>query len=178
MSERLFFAHTVEANFLRAFPPTAAARARYAAAGLDLSRPLLPAYPYDVWRRCLAIQREEYFPGLEPEVAGRRQGARYVASYFETMLGRALLALLRLIGPARVLARMSANFRSGNNFSAVSVSFPAERTARLEVNDVFAESPAYVVGMLEEGMRLAGTAIDVRVVETHGDAAVLEVRWA
>ena len=66
--ERLMFAHAVEALFGRALrgQVTERLKARLRQAGLDLDRPLLPAYPIAVWIAALEISVSEpaYYEGL------------------------------------------------------------------------------------------------------------------
>jgi uncharacterized protein (TIGR02265 family) len=178
---RLFWGHTLDAMFVRAFPPAAVPGlvARYRALGLDLERPLLPAYDYAIWRQCLAAQREAVLPGVAPGEGAFQQGARYVAAYFErTLVGGPLLFLLRTIGPRRSFDRMARNFRSANNFSDVRFTVTDASSGELWVNDVFSDSPDYIRGMLIEGMRLAGTPdLKLETLSHEGDAATFRVRW-
>lgn len=177
---RVFFSHTVAAMFLEAFQPSRypGLIQRFRELGLDVEKPLLPAYDYAIWRNCLEAQREFVFPQDSTEAAAREQGARYVAAYFSrTPIGGALLVLLRVIGPRRALERMTRNFRSANNFSNVSVVSTGPKSATLKVNDVFSAKPDYIVGMLEHGLSLMGTKAHLRVVSQVGDACEFEATW-
>ncbi|MEW6435038.1 MAG: DUF2378 family protein [Myxococcota bacterium] len=177
---KVFFSHTFEAQFLEAFPPTGRPGLldRYAALGVDFSKPLLPAYEYAIWRACLVAQREEFLPHLGVDDASREQGARFVQAYFErTLLGKPLLLLLRALGPRRTLERMATNFRSANNFSDVKVRVLGPRAAELGINDVFSDSPEYISGMLGRGLEMVGTAIRMKTVSRDGDAATFAIEW-
>src|SRR5438128_249385 len=118
-SEKLVFDHAVEAMFLRALKDRLpfAARSRLAGAGLDLAKPLLPAYPLATWMRCLRIAAEEVFEAVPLEAGLRQLGELLVDAYAETAIGRAMFGLARVIGPRRTLTRATQNFRSGNNYS-------------------------------------------------------------
>ena len=180
MTDRLFFDHTVSAMFIHAFPPAAQVGLTEALrdGGIDVERPLLPAYEYSVWRRCLELQRTRVFPDEPIEVGSRRQGERYVEAYFErTMLGGPLKLLLRALGPRRTLERLALNFRSANTFSETSMKLTGPNAGLIEVNDVFSRSPAYVVGMLEKGLQLIGASGTVEAVRHEGDAATFSVSW-
>ena len=177
---RVFFGHTVAAMFMEAFPPAEypGLTERFAVLGLDVTRPLAPAYEYATWRALLEAQREVVFPKATPEKAAWEQGARYVAAYFDrTAIGKPLKVLLRVIGPRRTLDRMTRNFRSGNNFSEVSVVATGPRSATLQVNDVFSARAEYIVGMMEHALSMLGTKATVRIVKHEGDAAEFAATW-
>jgi uncharacterized protein (TIGR02265 family) len=178
--QRLFFSHTVAAMFAEAFPPEQhpGLRERYLALGLDLGKPLLPAYEYATWRACLRAQQEVALAGVAPGEAAFQQGARYVDAYFDrTRLGGALLLVLRVIGARRTLERMAHNFRSANNFSQVSMQRLEGNHAELHVNDIFADSPEYIRGMLVQGLRRSGATLAIETLRHEGDAAVFRVSW-
>lgn len=178
MTERYFYSAAIEAQFLKAYPATSPALVEaYATAGLDVRKPLLPAYDYATWRRCLAAQRAALLPHLSLEDACEEQGRRYVASYFETTMGSALKVLLRVLSTNRILERMSRNFRSNNSFSVVTRQSTGRTSAELDVNDVFAESPRYIKGLLEHGFACIGREMAITVLSHDGDAARLEARW-
>lgn len=177
---KVFFSHTFEAQFLEAFPPRdrPGLLERYAALGLDFSKPLLPAYEYAIWRACLVAQREQFLPHLSVDDASREQGARYVQAYFErTLLGKPLLLLLRALGPRRSLERMSSNFRSANNFSDVKVRVLGPHAVELDVNDVFSDSPEYITGVISRGLEMVGTPLRMKTLSRNGDSATFAVEW-
>ena len=178
--ERVFFSHTVAAMFVEAFPPAAfpGLGERLKDAGLDVSGPLLPAYPYAVWRAALEAQRAIVFPGRALDEASREQGARYVEAYFErTIIGGPLRALLRLLGPRRSLDRMTRNFKTANNFSEVRFEQTGEGEGLLTVNDVFSASPHYMVGIVEHGLRLCGMRTQLTPLQADGQGWRFTCRW-
>lgn len=181
MSERVFFNHTVAAMFLEAFPPASVPGlvAGYRERGLDVERPLLPAYAVPVWRACLELQRRAVFPDDSLEEASRKQGVRYTDAYLErTLLGGALLAMLRVLGPRRAMERMTRNFRSGNNFSEATFTVTGPDTGTLWLNDIFSASPHYIVGMLEQGLHRMGSRLTLTPLKHEGDACTFSARWA
>ncbi|MBE2253419.1 MAG: DUF2378 family protein [Myxococcus sp.] len=176
--ERYFLLHTMEAQFLNAFPQTPpAVLEAYRAAGFDPARKL-PAYEYAIWRRCLAVQREAFFPGLPPDEGYEALGRQYSASYLETTMGRALSVLLKLLSTRRMFGRLERVFRSGNTFSRVSVSDESPSELLLEVNDVFCESPRYLVGMLERGFAAFGREVKLTPRAHAQDRATFHVRFS
>ena len=88
-------------------------------AGLDVDRPLMPAYPVEIWERCVGLAAKAIHPDQPEEVAWRLLGERHIDGYRETMLGRAMFGVLGLLGPKRRLSRTRQNFRAGNNYQEV-----------------------------------------------------------
>src|SRR5262249_52387161 len=80
-------------------------KARLRAAGLDLDRPFEPAYPADRWPIFLRMTAEELFPAVPIGDALRKMGERFFLGYVETLVGKAMLAAMRVIGPMRSLGR-------------------------------------------------------------------------
>ena len=94
--EALIFLDTVDAAFrgLRS-ALDASARAKLAAVGLNLDKPLLPAYSRTTFVEAIGIAAAAIHPNLPPEHAYRLLGRSAVDSLGETLLGRAQLALAR-----------------------------------------------------------------------------------
>ncbi|MCY1078099.1 DUF2378 family protein [Archangium lansingense] len=120
-NERLVFDQTVEGLFVRALGNkiTPALKQQLRQAGLDLDKRLLPAYPVEVWERCLGLTAKSLHPGKPDAEAFRLLGERHIEGYSETMLGRALFGVFRLLNRKRRLARVRQNFRAGNNYQEV-----------------------------------------------------------
>jgi uncharacterized protein (TIGR02265 family) len=72
---------------------------------------------------------------------------------------------------------MTRNFRSANNFSSVRFEATGPRSARLHLNDVFSDSPLFIVGMLEHGLSLMGTRATVTPRGMDGDDFVFDAEW-
>lgn len=169
MSERLVFAHTVEGLFGRGLVGRISPQLKeqLRRAGLDLDRPLLPAYPLETWSRCISLAAEALYPGDSRESALRKVGERMIDGYLETTLGGAMFGLLRLLGPHRTLGRMQKNFRSANNYTEVRLTEVGPNEADLWMNE-----PGllryFMEGVLLAGLRGAGNQ-DVRVALRHFD---------
>ncbi|KFA90482.1 DUF2378 family protein [Archangium violaceum] len=120
-NERLVFDQTVEGLFVRAIGPkiTPSLKQQLKQAGLDLDKKLLPAYPVEVWEQCLCLAARSLHPGKPEADAMRLLGERHIEGFSETMLGRALFGVLRLLNRKKRLARVRQNFRAGNNYQEV-----------------------------------------------------------
>jgi uncharacterized protein (TIGR02265 family) len=156
---RLMFSHAVEALFQRAFrgQVTERCKARLRLAGLDLDRPLLPAYPIAVWIAALEITVSELLPELEREDAYREMGARLLRGYVHTFMGRANFSLLRLLGPVRALERLSAHLRANNNFQETRLTQLGPSEWELWINTSVSE-PAYYEGLLQAALEEVGVS--------------------
>jgi uncharacterized protein (TIGR02265 family) len=180
-AEKLIFAQSVEALFVRALGPhlTREGRQRLKAVGLDLSEPLRPAYTLDAWRSFLRVAVQDVFPTLPAPEAWAELGARYLQGFRQTAVGRASLSLVTQLGPRRTLERVPYNVRAGNNFNEVRVEESTQDAATLWMKDVMADNPCFAGGFLAETLRSAGAGgVSVEPVAFDGTAATFRLTWA
>lgn len=179
MDERpVVFSQTFEGLFLQGLKGrvTPALKDRLRELGLELDRPLAPAYPVEVWNGALAAAAAEVFPALSSLDAHEALGVAFLTGYAHTLMGRAMMALLRVLGPKRALERMERNFRSGNNY--VKTRFVDHGGEDVEVLfDVMYEVPTFMKGVILHGARELG-ARDVRIDVSDTDRPrSYRVRW-
>jgi uncharacterized protein (TIGR02265 family) len=177
--ELLIFEQTIEALFVRALNGklTPECKARLLQAGLDVDQKLKPAYAFRSWMKFIRIVAEELYPGQPLEEATFELGVAYIDGYRETMLGRAVLSLLRVLGPRRTLARATQNFRSGNNYTESRLVELGPTTFELWMNEV-GDFPAFTAGIIHGGLRIAG-AKEIRVEPSgyDGHACTYRISW-
>jgi uncharacterized protein (TIGR02265 family) len=177
--ELLVFEQTLEALFLRALhgrlQPECKERLRQA--GLDVDQKLRPAYAFNAWMDFLRIAAEELYPGEAVEQGTWKLGEAYIEGFRETMLGRAVLSLLRVLGPRRTLMRATQNFRAGNNYTESKLAEVGPGQFELWMNEVGAY-PAFTAGIIHAGLRVAG-AQDIRVEPSgyDGHACTYRINW-
>jgi uncharacterized protein (TIGR02265 family) len=118
MNEPVIFTQSVESLFVHALGGRldATVREELRRLGLDLDRPLLPAYPVRTWEAALVLAGRTLFPQVTPAEARFELGRLMIAHYDDTVLGKAVVAMGRLIGPRRTLERMTRNIRTSNNY--------------------------------------------------------------
>jgi len=180
-TQKLVLSNCVEGLFRRGVGAqlTPRCRERLKAAGLDLEGRVEAGYPLERWREWLTIAAAELYPELSEAEAHFQLGDRFLAGYFETLFGRVVLPLLRALGPRRALGRLQQNFRSGNNFSEVTVVDHAPGDVEVRVNDVFAKHPQFVMAIITRANEAAGAKdTQLEVQSFDGTACTLRLRWA
>ncbi len=180
MSEpKLVFNQTIESLFQRALKDSMAPalKAELKASGLDLDKPLDPAYPAESVNRWFALAAKHTFPTLVRDEGLRALGSRFIDGWQQTLLGKATAALLVIVGPTRALRRMTQNFRTGDNFTQVEFEERAKGDVELRFNYVIG-GVAFVRGMLEAGGELTRAKnFLVTVVRETNPGAVFSVRF-
>jgi uncharacterized protein (TIGR02265 family) len=177
MVDKLIFSQTFEGIF-RALGPRLDANlsSRLKEAGVDPSRPLRPAYPVPVFHAVLQALGDALYPALEEDERHEELARMFMSGYSETMVGRAMLAMMRVIGPRRTLERLSRQFRTGNNFSETALTELGNTEFELWCNQVTA--PGWYVGLIERGLELAGAHHPkARLVRRDEAGATFRVTW-
>jgi uncharacterized protein (TIGR02265 family) len=178
VAEKLVFDHTLDSllrTLERPIPP--AQLAGLDALGIDLSKPLLPAYPLEIYSALIGYIAHQRFPDLPPEEGDFEVGRAFIGAYTtQTLLGRALKGSLRVIGPHRTLERMSRTFRSVNNYTQTRLKPLGPTSYELWFNHVIRES--YFRGMVHATLELSGVKqIEVRVAASKDREVTLHVSW-
>jgi uncharacterized protein (TIGR02265 family) len=91
---------------------------RIEAAGIDLSRPLLVAYPLTVWYDTVWACAQLLFPQLPRNEAMCAIGRKVAEGYSHTTMGKALFEGLRKLGWQRALGQLARSLKTGGNFLA------------------------------------------------------------
>ncbi len=178
--QRLVFASAVEGLFGKALhgkvtPPLAA---ELRGLGLDVGAPLLPAYPYEQWEAWVSAAARALLPDLPPQHAHATLGEWFIDGYFDTVLGRALKQVVRVLGTRRTLGRMRHNFRSGNNFAESELTELAPTHVLLRLNEL------RLLGYFAQGMLRRGLAVTqpstlaVEVSKEDAEGFTYEVKWS
>ena len=175
----LVFQHAVEGLFHVGLKGrvTPQLQARLREAGLDLSRPLKPAYPRAAWNHFIQIAAETLWSGEPPERAYHALGRQLLLGYSRTLMGGAILRLLRLIGPRRTLDRMTQNFRSGGNYNLCRATSVGPREMLFWMNEPTLH-PSYVAGIIDMTLELVGVQQrDIQVQNKDAEGCTYRVTW-
>lgn len=142
-------------------------RERLRQVGVDLDRPLLPLYPVPLWARCLEMVVEEVYPGL-PRAEGYARLARaHVEGYGATLLGRAVMGVMRVLGPRRVVQRLPEVLRGTDNYTEATLVERGPTHFELHLNSSL-KAPGYVEALFE-ALLAAGGAKAPRATKRYDD---------
>ena len=154
----------------------ARAHERFRAHGVDLTKPLLPAYPLATWIESLKVAMDLVAPGKPVEVASHLVGRRLVTSLAETTVGKALFALLRVIGHRRGLQRFTRSLRMTNNYSETRLTELPDGSYELWCSNV--TYAHYYRGVMEAGLESLGAkAVEVKVLTHDAQGATFSLRF-
>ncbi len=138
--------------------------------GVDLDRPLLPAYPVHLWMHCLVVIAEETYPDVPREEAFRRLAEAHVAGYARTVIGRAVFGVMRLLGPRRLVQRLPQTLRATDNYTEAELVERGPTTYEMRMNSAL-DAPGYAEALFEAMLRMGG-AESPKVTKTHVAPAV------
>jgi uncharacterized protein (TIGR02265 family) len=179
MAERLVFPPIVEGLFVRGLTGRVSPllKEQLRMEGLDLDRPLLPAYTLETWIRCVALTAKALHPEETEAVAWRMLGERMIDGYRDTMMGRALLGVMKLLGPWRMLWKAQHGFRTSNNYTEVRITERGPNEAEVWLNEPGALRYFKQGVMLAMGRAAGAPATTVEVSRFDADSATYRVIW-
>lgn len=178
MPEKLIFEHTVESLLRTLERPIPPEQIRgLDGLGIDLSKPLKPAYPLEVFSQLIGFIGRQRFPGLSEQEADFEVGRAFIEAYTtQTMMGKALKGVLRVIGPHRGLERMHRTFRSANNYTETRLEKLGPSSYQLWFN--FALRPSYFAGMVHGTLKVCGLKhLEVKTLDAPRPEALVHVSW-
>lgn len=177
MNEPVVFSQAVE-GLMRAINSRLddASRAHLASLGLDPRTRLEPAYPLAVWTNVMRYGASLVAPSSPPPQQMFELGRRFIEGYGETIVGKAMLTALKVLGPRRTLERMSRNFRSGNNYTETRLDAKGPTEFVLWFNEV--KEPEFYRGMLTAGVERSGAkGLEVHTLSHDASGATFSIRW-
>ena len=172
---KLDFAVTYESLFRNALSSDLKGALR--SVGLELDKPLLPAYPAAMWPEVMRVVAATLYPGVPFLNATRTLGERFSdASFDQTMMGRALTMVMRAVGPMRTLERFQRMIRSTINDQQTRFEVLSRTSARLSIAHV-SGVPGWFAGVIERTARKTGVDGTVEVETDDGVSATFLVAW-
>lgn len=148
--------------------------------GVDLDRPLLPAYSVPMWMHCLSVIVEETYPGMPREEAFRKLAEAHVQGYGRTVIGRAVYGVMRLLGPRRLVQRLPQTLHATDNYTEAELVERGPTTYEMKMNSAV-DAPGYVESLFESMLRVGGaespkvTRIDV---DPEAPSSTYQLTWA
>lgn len=180
MRRWVVFDHAVEGLFLVALRGrlSVAAQADLRRAGLDLSKKLLPAYPFETWKQCLEIAVRDIYSHLPLPEAWREIGHAVVEGMARTGIGRATAGVVRLLGPLRALRRLETMLKSADNYMGARVTEHTSTCVEVWLNEVMSQ-PTYYQGILEASLAMTGAdGGQVDLLSYESGSATFFVQWS
>ncbi|MFL5353093.1 DUF2378 family protein [Archangium sp.] len=177
VKQKLVFDYTMQ-SLLRVLgqPISPGHRTGLAALGVDPGQALLPAYPIETYSAVMGFITGQRWPGLSRDEAGFELGRAFMSAYRETLMGKAVYSVTRVIGPHRTLERMSRNFRSANNYTETRLRKVGPSTYELWFNHAL--STGYFRGLLTEALDKVGTpGLSVTLASSASGEATFRITW-
>lgn len=136
--------------------------------GVDVSK-LQAAYPADVWKAATNCVAQALFPTLSVPVAEYKLGQVIIQEYEKTLIGRALMTTLKVVGPRRAFGRISRSFRTANNYTEDRVTLIAENEYELWMNELHV--PFVNQGVMQAALDAIGAkncSVEVKLRDSEG----------
>ena len=177
--EATVYAHTVEGLFYRSLkgrlPQPLKDELR--TLGLDVEQPAHDV-PRTRWAEMLGAAVKHLYGALPADEGYFRLGQALMDGYKDTIIGKALFATLRLLGPERVLRRAVSLLQNGNNYVEGRITELAPRRYEMWINECNG-NPHYVRGVLTAGLTATGVrALQCEVTAFDGHQATFLTTWA
>ena len=119
----------------------------------------------------------ELWPQLPPERAAFELGRCVTTGYMQTLMGRSILTMMRVLGPRATLRRMQHHMRTATSYSRVELVEEAPTCVRFWVNEPELD-PAIAQGLLQAVMQCAGARdSQVQVVSRDAQGCTYRVSW-
>ncbi|RKG76280.1 DUF2378 family protein [Corallococcus terminator] len=145
-------------------------------AGIDPRGKLSVAYPLEVWVESLKLAASVLAPTSPLEDGAEVVGRRFLEGYGATLIGSALLAGVRLLGPHRMLERMTRNLRTGTNYLEARLEQTGPTRYVLTCRPVVVAG--FYRGLFAAGLEMSGAkSPSVVLMRSAGDAAVYDLTW-
>lgn len=175
-NEKVVFGQTIE-SLLKSFAPFSASElVVLESLKIHPDKPVWAAYPLATHIALMELIAKSRFSHLPDIDAFTEIGRQFIGAYEKTLTGKALMAAMRLIGPKRVLARLTRTLKTGNNYSEGSVTELGPTEAEVRFNYVI--KPGFYRGLLLAGLRVAGAKnLAVDYVRHDGNAALFRLKW-
>ncbi|MBL8910451.1 MAG: DUF2378 family protein [Archangium sp.] len=174
-SERVVFGGSMEGLYRALQPLTPQERAAFLKAGVTGEK-FAAAYPLQQYVDVQNASAASRFAHLPEDDRYFEIGRLFIAGYEKTLLGNAMLAMIRLIGPRRSLDRLTRSMRTANNFSEGTHEALAPNHHRITIN--FTIRPGFYRGILFASLEHAGAKeLQITTAATRDMVTTYEVTW-
>lgn len=179
--DRLVFSNSIEALLIRGIGHriTPSLEAELASLGINLKK-LPPAIATETWQRAVEVVARALYPELTMGQAQRKLGESTVYGFEQTMFGKAVIALSKVIGPRRVLQRFPQTSRSSNNFS-IMIAKELSPTEFEMTAHPYDGAPEFIIGCLHAVVDITGgkdPKVELIEHDPKTEKIVLRVKWS
>jgi uncharacterized protein (TIGR02265 family) len=155
-------------------------KAELRAVGIDLDQPLKPTYADEVIHAGTRIlRRTVYGHHADDAAAYRAMGEATIDGFFDTLIGKAMASVFRLIGFKKIVDRLPKTLARGNTNQQAWLTWQGADAALLEVKDTVPHA-AINIGVLERAFRhhfgVAGFKCEL-VEQKAPSGAVYRLSW-
>jgi uncharacterized protein (TIGR02265 family) len=178
MAEKLWFSQSIEGLFVRGIGKdmTPELRAQLKALGIDVAS-IQPAYENDSVVKAIKLAAATLYPAAPEREALREMGKLFMRGFADTLMGAALVGLMKVIGPRRSLERMERNFRTGGNYVQSKFTSLGKGKAQVWFNDVTG-IPDFYAGIIHRGGEFAGAKnMNVTFDSPAAEECTFTVTW-
>lgn len=146
--------------------------------GINLDKPFNPAYPVEVWANAVAATSRHLYPTATAEEAQRLIGRDTIAGFGETMVGKAMFAMLRLIGITRTLERSARSYAASSNYTQVTLTKTGPTSYDFQLNEMHT-LPQFDMGIVEGMLTYLGAKqLNVTLKSKNVDGFTLHLEWS
>lgn len=144
------------------------------ALGLDVSHPR--EVDLETWTKLMRAVSARLSPGKSEAEALERVGREQLRGFFDSLVGKGLYLLLRLMGPHRTVRRMAENYRSADSITEVTTHQLGPCRYELIFNTT-GGMPDYVRGLLHEAMLMLNVKDPQLTFEVRADGTAFTLWW-
>jgi uncharacterized protein (TIGR02265 family) len=181
MPEKLVFEQAIEGVFLKGHGSklTPSLKAALREQGIDLDKPLSPAYPLLMVNEATRVLRR-YVYAFEPDdtKAYTQMGEAILDGYLNTMIGKTLASVMRVIGFRKVIDRLPQNLMSGNNYQVATLKWLGPTEVEVSLAET-SPHPALNLGVLRRAFTrwFPAPGFQIEIAREHPPGATYVLRW-
>jgi uncharacterized protein (TIGR02265 family) len=151
---RVVYEQAIEGMYLKGHPKALTPQVKQALRelGIDLDKPLKAAYPAAIVNEATRVFRRLAY-GHEPDdmKAYIAMGAATVDGYFNTVIGRAMTGVLKLVPFKRLIDRLPSAMSGGSNYTRVKVEWKGPAEAHVTLDDT-EPHPGLNLGVMQRAL--------------------------
>jgi uncharacterized protein (TIGR02265 family) len=176
MTERLIFENSV-AGMLRCLskPIEPSMLIQLTSIGINPHK-LKPAYTVDEYMKLMNVLGAHKYSHLQEAERDYELGRDFIKGFFDTMIGKALFSVAKVLGPLRGTRRLPRSMKSVNNYTEAGITEFSEREVEVWITPAF--RPHFYVGLFEEsGKLMFGPKYQVNFKSFENEKGVFRISW-